>query len=452
MRSLKAVCILLLLPLALLCGCSARYATAAEAAKAGARIPRGVTIDGTEVSGMTLEQAEAALVRAHAQKQKATRFTVVSSDGSVDFDASQLPIEYDRERTLLQAVNLSALSFGGRALCCDVQLHGEACRSSLAALCAPLCTAPKDAAATYRDGSFTYTEAANGREVDVVKLSRDVTSAMAVGGKITAAVRETSPGYSTEQAMADTTLLARFSTSFASGSYGKKDRVYNIQKAARKIDGFCVQPGTEFNMNRVLGARTGENGWRKATAIRYGAYVDEYGGGVCQVSTTLYNAVLLATLPITERHHHSWPLGYVDIGRDATISTDGPNFRFVNDGDKPVYISALVDTKKKTITVRVFGAARTDGLSVKLRSKKVENIKNPGSKLIVDKSLPAGTLLEEREARGGSVSETHRLYYDAAGALVKQELVSRDKYRPIKGTVRVSPDQKERAIRQYDIS
>lgn len=452
MRPPKIVFILLPLLLALLCGCAARYDTVAEAVRDDARIPRGVMIDGTAVGGMTMEQARSALMRAHEEKQKTTRFTVVSSDGSVAFDASQLPVEWNREEVLLQAVNQSPLAFTGKDLRCDMLLHAEACRSRLNELCAPLCTAPKDAVAVYRGGAFTYTEAADGREVDVAALARDVTSAMAMGGKLTAAVRVTKPAYSTEEAMADTALLSRFSTSFASGSYGKKDRVYNMRKAAQKIDGFCVAPGTEFNMNRVLGARSGENGWRKATAIRYGAYVEEYGGGVCQVSTTLYNAVLLAELPVTERHHHSWPLGYVSIGQDATISTDGPNFRFVNNGDKPVYISALVDEGEKTVTVRIFGEARTDGLAVKLRSKKVEQIKNPGSKLIVDDSLPAGTVLLERESRGGSVSETRRLFYDAAGKLVKEELVSKDKYRPIKGTVRVSPDQKQHAMQKYDIS
>lgn len=70
-------------------------------------------------------------------------------------------------------------------------------------------------------------------------------------------------------------------------------------------------------MNAILGPRNAENGWKEATGIRDAVYVQEYGGGVCQVSSTLYNAVLMADLTVTDRTHHSWPLGYVDIGRDA---------------------------------------------------------------------------------------------------------------------------------------
>ncbi|MDO5112649.1 MAG: VanW family protein [Clostridia bacterium] len=452
MRPLKTLLILLLTPVMLLCGCAPRYATLEEALQDGARIPRGVMIDGADVGGMTIDEAKTAMQKAHAQKQKATAFTVVSSNGRVVFDASALPIDWKREEALLEAVNLSALSFSQRELQCGMQLHGEGCRSKLEALCASLDVAAKDAVASYDDGKFSYTEASHGRKVDVAQLAKDVTAALKEGGEITAVVRETAPVYTTEQAKADTARLARFRTSFAGGTYGKANRVYNIKKAARAIDGYCIQPGEEFNMNDVLGARNGENGWRKATAIRYGVYVDEYGGGVCQVSTTLYNAVLLAELSVTERHHHSWPLGYVDIGQDATISTDGPNFRFVNDKDKPVYLSALVNEEEKTITVQIFGPKRTDGLSVKLRSQKVEHLDDPGSELVVDSSLAYGTLIVERESRSGSVSETHRLYYDAAGEMVARELVTRDKYRPLKGIIRVSPDQKQRALQKYDIS
>lgn len=218
-----------------------------------------------------------------------------------------------------------------------------------------------------------------------------------------------------------------------------------MKKAAGLIDGQRLESGGVFDMNAALGARNEENGWREATAIRQGSYVQEYGGGVCQVSTTLYNAVLLADLEIAERSHHSWPLGYIDIGRDATISTGGPNFKFINTTQSPIYISALVNTEKETVTVRLFGRARSDGIYIRLRSEKVESIADPGDEIQTDRSLPAGQTLRKRESRPGSISETYKQYYSSDGKLLREELVSRDKYRPIKGILLVSGAKKESA-------
>lgn len=113
--------------------------------------------------------------------------------------------------------------------------------------------------------------------------------------------------YTAEHARADTQLITEFSTSFKSATYGKANRVFNIAKAAELIDGTTIAPGEEFDMNAILGPRNAENGWKEATGIRDAVYVQEYGGGVCQVSSTLYNAVLMADLRVTDRTHHSWP-------------------------------------------------------------------------------------------------------------------------------------------------
>ena len=446
------VSFILILCTALLCGCAARYESLADADLQGARLPRGVRIDGADISGMTIAEARTVLKELHAQTEKEAVFTVSTSDGVVRFNASDLGAAWDTEEVLLKALNASALSAQSKAYRCQMRLHNESCRGALHTLTAQLCKAPSDAMAAYAKGGFTYTEAQAGYAVDTAALAQAVAASLDAGGALDAAVTQIEPSYTTAQAKADTVLLSSFTTSFAGGTYGKTNRVYNIRKAAQHIDGFIIEPGGEFNMNDALGDRTGKNGWRKATAIRYGVYVDEYGGGVCQVSTTLYNAVLLACLPVTERHHHTWPLGYVDAGRDATISTDGPNFRFRNDTAKPVYISAITDTDAKTITVKLFGNAPADGRKVKLSAKRVEKLADPGYKLTVDNTLAANTILVERESRGGSVSEVYRLFYDETGKLMERELIGRDKYRPVKGILRVSPDQEKRARAAYDIS
>ena len=126
-------------------------------------------------------------------------------------------------------------------------------------------------------------------------------------------------------------LVAEYTTSFKGSTLSRKNRVNNMALAAQRINGVVVAPGEEFSMNKIILDRSKENGYYLAPAIRNGTYEQEYGGGVCQVSSTLFNAVMMADLPVTERHHHSWPMTYVPIGRDATISTGYKDFKFVND-------------------------------------------------------------------------------------------------------------------------
>ena len=205
------------------------------------------------------------------------------------------------------------------------------------------------------------------------------------------------------------------------------------------IDGTTIAPGEEFDMNAILGPRNAENGWKEATGIRDAVYVQEYGGGVCQVSSTLYNAVLMADLRVTDRTHHSWPLGYVDIGRDATISTGGPNFKFQNTQEVPITIGAQTDKEKKKITISVYGRPLADGVTIQISSKKVETLPEPETEVIVDESLAPGIQQVVREPRRGSVAVTYKEYYDANGNLLHKEQVTKDKYRSIKGITHVGP-------------
>ena len=192
-------------------------------------------------------------------------------------------------------------------------------------------------------------------------------------------------------------------------------------------------------MNAILGPRNGENGWKEATGIRDAVYVQEYGGGVCQVSTTLYNAVLMADLTVTERTHHSWPLGYIGIGRDATISTGGPNFKFRNTQEVPITIGAHTDKKKKTVTVCIYGRPLADGETIRITSKKVETLPEPETEVIIDASLAPGVQQVVREPRQGSVAVTYKEYYDADGNFLRREQVTKDKYRSIKGIIHIGP-------------
>ena len=352
---------------------------------------------------------------AHAKALAALTYEIRAGDESIVISGSQLPIATDGEDMILRALNLKThwpKNNGTRALDTAILLNLESLRVTLASLTGSLNREAVNATATYEDGTFTYTEAQDGRQLDLQALAVGVADLAreGLGGTVEAAFTPIPATYTEDMAKVDTVLISEFSTSFSGSTYGKANRVFNIQKAASLIDGVTLEPGEEFDMNATIGDRNEKNGWKMAAAILDGTYVQEYGGGVCQVSTTLYNAVLLADLEVTERNHHSWPLGYVDVGRDATISTGGPNFKFVNSTDTPITVSAGADTKKKTITVRIYGRHSQDWASIKVYSKKTSTLDDLGYEIVVDETLAPGETLEVRESRRGCTADTYRKF------------------------------------------
>ncbi len=137
--------------------------------------------------------------------------------------------------------------------------------------------------------------------------------------------------------MAKTVKRGEFKTYFGSS---KEERKENIKLAIKTIDGTVLKPGEEFSFNNKTGERSEKNGYKKANVISGGIYIESTGGGVCQVSTTLYNACLRAGLEITEIHPHSLSVGYVDPGFDAMVNMGSSDFRFKNSTDEDVIITA----------------------------------------------------------------------------------------------------------------
>lgn len=430
----------------LLCACaSPSYGSFSEAESSGARLGENIFIDGADVSGLTLSEAAVRLEEAHKAALAASSYHMLADGESLKISAGDLPISFNTESVLLAALSLPryAPKSSAREFSCSPQVDLESLRACLSIHTAFLNAEPQDAAAAYDpdvQGRFVFTEEVPGRVADVHTLAQELQDRILSGSAAPLKIGfvELTPGYTAGQARADSQLIAEFSTSFKGSTYGAKNRVFNIKKAAGIIDGTVMQPGKEFDMNAALGPRNGENGWKIATGIRDGAYVQEFGGGVCQVSSTLYNAVLMADLTVTQRYHHSWPLGYIAAGRDATISTDGPNFCFVNSSDAAVVLSAQTNTKSKTITVRIYGRTLADGVTISLRSKKTATLEDLGTEYMVDPALPPGQTEEVRKSRRGCVAVTWKEYHGPDGELIRKEQVSEDRYRSIRGLIKTS--------------
>lgn len=144
--------------------------------------------------------------------------------------------------------------------------------------------------------------------------------------------------------------IGNFTTSFSSNDV---NRVKNIEIATKSLDGKLLLPGEELSFNKTTGARSKSNGYFLANVILNGEYVKDYGGGVCQVSTTLYNAALLSDIEIIERYPHSIPASYVPKGRDATVAYDYLDLKIKNTYDHPIYIEG--NPYKNSVEFKIYG-------------------------------------------------------------------------------------------------
>ena len=219
-------------------------------------------------------------------------------------------------------------------------------------------------------------------------------------------------------------LLSSFRTSFTSSN---SNRSTNIRLSSEKINGTVLMPGETFSFNQVVGKRTPEAGFKPATAYSNGEVVQEYGGGICQVSSTLYNAVLYANLEITERTNHGYKPTYVDPGLDATVSWGGPDFKFTNNRDYPIRI--VCDTSNKILNIYIYGLKRDTDYKVVLDAQYVSTV-NYKTVYQRDSSLASGQSRVIQSGSNGCKTATYKYLYDANGTLVSSECISRDTYNP----------------------
>lgn len=279
---------------------------------------------------------------------------------------------------------------------------------------------------------FDYTPGQKGITIDQAKLQQMVSDQLSK--KDFTAI--TIPAQFTEQAMTLdavkklTSRISVFRTSFQKAPSNRPSRVHNISKAAGIINGTELKPGKKFDINKLLGPRSLAGGWQMAPGIDTGVYRDQPGGGVCQVSTTTFNAVLLANMDYKKmtRKHHSWPSAYVEPGLDATISTGEPNFCFVNTSDSTIWVFESVDENAKTITVEIYGKAFEEGTTIVVDAVKVRTIRsNIPTTYMFEPNMTPGKTEVMRHATPMRDTKTIRYTYKN-GLLINTELLYQDHY------------------------
>ncbi len=291
------------------------------------------------------------------------------------------------------------------------------------------------------DGDFTVVDGTNGYKVDAQTLLDTVKARFKAQdfSVIEMEAKVIEPEISAEYLRENTELIGTYTTDYRSNS----DRMYNIEKGSAIINGTVIQPGEIFDINAILGPRSYASGWRGSAAIVNGArYEIQAGGGVCQLSTTVYGAVLRADLEVVERTPHTFPSDYAPMGQDATISTGGPEFKFKNTRDMPIYVVMKVDGKGH-VTTSIYGPPHPDGYTVEITSVTVSS-KEPGpTKITVDETKPAGYKEKVGLYHKGYTVKVYKTYYKDGKQVGDKIYLHTDIYPATRLAYIVGPEKKE---------
>ncbi|MBR1743027.1 MAG: VanW family protein, partial [Lachnospiraceae bacterium] len=386
------------------------------------KISEGVTIDGVDVGGLTKEKAEQKL--SDYIESLLNREVTITVDGNqIKTKAKDLGFSCESGESVEEAYEIGkegAFSYEKLSdediekgkLNLSYTVNEEKVQSFVEENCTSFVVKAKNSRLKFQDGKFIATKSREGRKVKVAEtvavishaLTKEVTAEPL---EVAAVVDVSKPKYTQKQVAKCQDLIGTYSTSYGTSTAA---RANNVKTAAMYINGTVIYPGKTFSVVKTIKDRTEENGYLPAPEYSSGNVVEGVGGGVCQVSTTLYNAVINAELEIVERSPHSMVVAYVDVSRDAAISGNYKDFKFKNNTDVPVYIAASADGA--TLSFRIYGEeTRPENRKIVFESKVLEKLE-PGEPITtVDNTKPEGYRAVTQSAHIGYRAELWKVMY-----------------------------------------
>lgn len=402
-------------------------------------IPRGVTVNGVQVGNMSVESARIALEQGLESDLNSVAITLKSDYFNATLTRSDIGAYFDVD----EALTLAAASENDAQIRTVMRYDEDALMSALSALNDKVPNHATNASMSidyesytvgkteYKKPKFVYTAGTNGMQLDATAVKGQVESALNSGTyqlSFAPSVTVSEPAVTVESLKKATTKLSSFSTLYYfTGSSSTKPEVVenrqgrdiNITKGVGLMNVITLKPGESFSFNKKTGDRSEKNGWAMANAIYDQGYTKEPGGGICQVSTTMYNALLLAGVEITSHRPHTIPSDYVDLGFDATVDYGHIDFKFKNNKKNTIYLFVYItknkdSARKKEIHVDVYGMEEP-GITYKTRYEIVSEDKAENPEIKYDKKQYPDYQVKTRNAHDGYVVNTYvDMYTDRA--------------------------------------
>ncbi|MCD8053636.1 MAG: VanW family protein [Lachnospiraceae bacterium] len=416
-------------------------------------IEEGVSARGIDLSGRTAAEARE-LLENEFQSIAASTLTVTFDEQSAKITPGELGLTWDVDTAVEEAASLGKsgqliaryktqadLKATGVTVEVSYTYDSDAVTAFVEEEVAAYDTEAVDATLTRENGSFVVTEETNGLATDVEATVEAITQtldkSLSTEMTVAAVVEVTEPERTAEALSQVQDALGTYSTSYSFSSSARKT---NIRVATERLDGAVLMPGESLSVSDTILSRTAANGYELAPQYVDGQSEDSYGGGVCQVSTTLYNAVLRAELQVDERHPHSMVVSYVPYSSDAAIAEGSKDFIFTNDSEYPIYIAATADGA--TLTFTIYGKETRDASRTIEFVSETLSYTTPEATEKEDSSMYEGETRTEGSVHPAVRSTLTKIVYED-GVEVSREVVNSDSYRGSGQTIYKGTKKKE---------
>lgn len=437
----SALAVAFLIPMSAVGGVA--VAVAQDSARYNERIYPGVSIAATNVGGLTRKDAAKAL-QAVASTRLSSPITLRTADERLIFTQAELGLRAYPDEAVEQAYAIARTGPPWQRLVTRARLTGHKIEiplrigldtgvvlAAIEALASELEAIPQNAEVTVRDERVIVARPSQlGRILDVQATLERITAAVrADEAEVTAVVKIVEPAFTSEEASEIRAPLATYATVMGADA----NRIHNIVRASEFVRGTILPPGAVFSYNDAIGPRTMERGFKEAPVLIDDELVPGDGGGICQVSSTLFNVALLADMEIVSRVSHTRPVPYLPLGRDATAVYGALDFRFRNSTGHHVLLWAEVVGRR--LVVAAYGTP-SPGKEVAIEVTEHEEIPPPKHTVTKkDPELEVGQVLT-REAQPGYRVKTYRVAR-VGGKVVRSDLIGLSYYRPVPRTIKI---------------
>ncbi len=415
----------------------------------------GIYVDDIHIGGLTVAQANTKISAAQKLKEQEIQVTVTWDEEEYYFDSTDVAITYNTEDILKEAFQIGrdgtnserykiviALPENNARLTTTRTIDPSPIEEDVRNIALSKVRIVSEPAVEFHPDSlvpkeewFIYTDPIAGIRTDANALWKSVEDMFLseTFGSVPVPKWEILPDEDI-----DFREITQQIVSFKTTQSRNANREHNIALACSMINGTILMPGEEFSMNDTTGERTAEKGFKEANTIVGGnELIPGIAGGVCQVSGTLYNAALLADLKITERYHHSFELGYLSRGRDATVNYNTVDLRFVNTHDYPIYIAMY--TEGLEVYAEIYGAPLENCDHIVIWVKTIKTVPIGDPVYVKDSSIPEGGKPEYLKGHIGITCEVYKIYKDSESNTISSELAYTDVYRHFSPEIHVNP-------------
>lgn len=420
-------------------------------AKGNDTILTGIYIDEVNVSGMTAAEAEAAVNQMVEEKLETPITLYCVNDNEVVITPAQLGMTWSNPEVVEEVTKVGKVGnvierykfkkdlerenyVVNTTYSLDETLISELVDTD----CISFDQEAEDWALSRSNGAFSIVEGKQGIRIDTEAAKTMIHDFVlnewdGKEASLTLPVISEDPRGTIDDLQKVQDVLGSYTTSYTTST---GDRVVNVENGTRLINGVTLYPGETFSMLELVTPFTEANGYRMAGSYLNGLVVDSLGGGICQVSTTLYNAVLRAELEVSERSSHSMSVAYVPLSADAAIAESaGKDFCFTNNTEYPIYVEGIT-TPDRQVTFNIYGVeTRPAGHTVDYVSEVTEMIQPETENIIQDAAQPVGYTKIQSAHVGYKARLIKVVYQD--GVEISREVVNKSSYKMVPRTVTV---------------